>query len=78
MQALGQDCTSKRTNSFWYMRLLLIQAAFKEDELTNIGWDPCFEYEGRTYAEMDKEEKNKISHRFKALEKVRAWLQTLV
>lgn len=22
-----------------------------------IGWDPCFEYQGQTYAEMDKEEK---------------------
>lgn len=22
-----------------------------------LGWDPCFEYEGQTYAEMDKEEK---------------------
>lgn len=23
----------------------------------NVGWDPIFEYEGKTYAEMDKEEK---------------------
>lgn len=22
-----------------------------------IGWDPCFEYDGQTYAEMDKDEK---------------------
>lgn len=27
------------------------------------------------YAEMDKIEKNKISHRFLALEKLKAWLQ---
>jgi inosine/xanthosine triphosphate pyrophosphatase family protein len=27
------------------------------------------------YAEMEKAEKNKISHRFKALEKLKAWLQ---
>ncbi|KAI1500923.1 putative ham1 family protein [Biscogniauxia marginata] len=39
------------------------------------GWDPIFEYEGQTYAEMDKVEKNKISHRFKALEKLRAWIE---
>ena len=26
------------------------------------------------YAEMDKEVKNKISHRFKALEKLKTWL----
>lgn len=41
---------------------------------SNFGWDPCFEYQGQTYAEMDKEEKNKISHRGKALEKLKAWL----
>ncbi|KZF22641.1 inosine triphosphate pyrophosphatase-like protein [Xylona heveae TC161] len=42
---------------------------------TTFGWDPIFEYDGKTYAEMDKEEKNRISHRYKALEKLRAWLQ---
>ncbi|KAH6684375.1 inosine triphosphate pyrophosphatase-like protein [Halenospora varia] len=41
----------------------------------NFGWDPIFEYEGKTYAEMDKVEKNKISHRFLALEKLKTWLQ---
>ena len=39
------------------------------------GWDACFEYEGQTYAEMPKVEKNKISHRGKALEKLKAWLK---
>ncbi|KAI9790380.1 MAG: nucleoside triphosphate pyrophosphohydrolase ham1 [Peltula sp. TS41687] len=39
------------------------------------GWDPIFEYEGKTYAEMDSVEKNKVSHRFKALEKVKEWLK---
>jgi inosine triphosphate pyrophosphatase len=39
-----------------------------------IGWDSCFEYEGQTYAEMEKSEKNKISHRAKALEKLKEWL----
>ncbi|RYP48969.1 hypothetical protein DL768_005241 [Monosporascus sp. mg162] len=39
------------------------------------GWDPIFEYNGQTYAEMDKVEKNKISHRFKALEKLREWME---
>lgn len=27
------------------------------------------------YAEMDKVEKNKISHRFRALEKLRGWVE---
>lgn len=37
------------------------------------GWDPCFQPEGfnQTYAEMPKEDKNKISHRFKALDFLR-------
>jgi inosine triphosphate pyrophosphatase len=39
------------------------------------GWDACFEYEGQTYAEMPKEEKNKISHRGKALAKLVEWLK---
>jgi inosine triphosphate pyrophosphatase len=39
-----------------------------------VGWDSCFEYNGKTYAEMDKSEKNAISHRGKALEKLKAWL----
>ncbi|KAL3425615.1 inosine triphosphate pyrophosphatase [Phlyctema vagabunda] len=41
----------------------------------DFGWDPIFEYEGQTYAEMDKVEKNKISHRYRALEKLKTWLK---
>lgn len=44
---------------------------------TDFGWDPVFEPEeggGRTYAEMPKDEKNAISHRGRALEKLRQWL----
>lgn len=35
----------------------------------NFGWDPIFLPEGssKTYAEMSNEEKNSISHRFKAI-----------
>lgn len=43
-------------------------------DLSFTGWDSCFEYEGQTYAEMDKAEKNKISHRAKALDKLKEWL----
>ncbi|KAJ5373597.1 Ham1-like protein [Penicillium concentricum] len=38
------------------------------------GWDAIFEYNGKTYAEMDKDEKNEVSHRGKALVKLQHWL----
>ncbi|KAJ1546532.1 hypothetical protein HK096_004956 [Nowakowskiella sp. JEL0078] len=40
------------------------------------GWDPIFQPEGTqtTFAEMTKDEKNKISHRFRALEGVKEWI----
>lgn len=43
---------------------------------TNFGWDSVFEPVGfeQTYAEMDKSVKNTISHRFRALDKVRDFL----
>ncbi|RDB19868.1 Inosine triphosphate pyrophosphatase [Hypsizygus marmoreus] len=43
------------------------------------GWDAVFEPDGTglTYAEMPSEQKNKLSHRYKALEKLRAYLQSL-
>ncbi|KAL4929643.1 non-canonical purine NTP pyrophosphatase [Aspergillus undulatus] len=40
----------------------------------SFGWDPIFEHDGKTYAEMTKEEKNKVSHRYKALLKLQQWL----
>jgi hypothetical protein len=41
----------------------------------DFGWDPVFEPQGfdKTYAELPKEEKNKISHRFKSIEKMRKY-----
>lgn len=40
------------------------------------GWDPIFQPDGfdKTYAEMEKEVKNSISHRARALDKVKAHL----
>ncbi len=40
------------------------------------GYDPIFEYNGRTFAEMG-EEKNEVSHRRKALEKFFEWLSSV-
>ena len=43
---------------------------------TNFGWDPIFQPDGydETYAQMDKAEKNTISHRYRALEQLRSYL----
>ncbi|KAJ7293975.1 inosine triphosphate pyrophosphatase-like protein [Mycena rebaudengoi] len=43
------------------------------------GWDNAFEptATGLTYAEMPTDQKNKISHRYKALEKLREYLHSL-
>jgi inosine triphosphate pyrophosphatase len=43
---------------------------------TDFGWDPVFQPAGlsTTYAEMEKAEKNKISHRGRALALLRVWL----
>lgn len=48
----------------------------KLELLSFLGWDPIFEHDGKTYAEMDKTEKNKVSHRGKALEKLKEWLKS--
>ncbi|XP_055683848.1 inosine triphosphate pyrophosphatase [Lutzomyia longipalpis] len=42
----------------------------------DFGWDPCFQPTGyaQTYAEMPKEEKNKISHRYRAVDLFRQFI----
>jgi XTP/dITP diphosphohydrolase len=37
------------------------------------GYDPIFEYDGQTFAEMDAAEKNAVSHRGRALEAFAEW-----
>ena len=40
------------------------------------GFDPIFEHNGTTFAEMDTEAKNAISHRGRALAKFSEWVET--
>ena len=40
------------------------------------GYDPIFEHEGTTFAEMDPTEKNAVSHRGRALGKFAEWYAT--
>jgi inosine triphosphate pyrophosphatase len=46
---------------------------------TDFGWDPIFQPDGfdETYAEMNKDRKNTISHRFRALDKLRIFLKSM-
>ena len=48
----------------------------KHRGVDGFGYDPIFQPETRnlTYAEMDADEKNRISHRFKALDKIKEFL----
>ncbi|KAG2413377.1 hypothetical protein HFD88_002566 [Aspergillus terreus] len=40
------------------------------------GWEPIFDYQGTTLAEMEHEIKNGLSHRYKALAKFQKWLSS--
>ena len=42
------------------------------------GFDPIFEYEGRTFSEMTVDEKNALSHRSKAAELFLEWASTII
>lgn len=71
-ESVGEDRSGSRTYNLWSVYKTRVSET--TDYLLYVGWDPIFEYEGKTFAEMDKVEKNKISHRFKALEKLKGWL----
>ncbi|PYH94885.1 Maf/Ham1, partial [Aspergillus ellipticus CBS 707.79] len=42
--------------------------------ISSFGWEPIFEFDGETLAEMSHHKKNGLSHRFKAVSKFREWL----
>jgi XTP/dITP diphosphohydrolase len=49
--------------------------SFNERGTGGFGYDPIFEYKGMTFGELGDEEKNKISHRRRALDKFFEWLE---
>ncbi|MCJ1337436.1 nucleoside triphosphate pyrophosphohydrolase ham1 [Bachmanniomyces sp. S44760] len=73
-RTLGKIVPARGTTNFGNLKF---PSASLGNRLLTIesGWDPIFEYQGSTYAEMDKAEKNEISHRFKALQKFKLWLE---
>ncbi|KAM4055971.1 ham1 family protein [Hirsutella rhossiliensis] len=42
---------------------------------SHFGWDPVFEFQGQTFAEMDGPQKNTISHRARALKQLQDWFK---
>ena len=51
----GQNCIATWPCEFWYVKSKLAISSW--NWFISVGWDPIFEYDGRTYAEMDKEDK---------------------
>lgn len=50
------------------------EIAYEERGSGGFGYDPIFDYKGQTFGELGTEEKNKMSHRRRALDKFFAWL----
>ncbi|MDD3042303.1 MAG: XTP/dITP diphosphatase [Methanosarcinaceae archaeon] len=51
--------------------------AFEERGTGGFGYDPIFEYEGKTFGELGDEIKNTLSHRRRAIDKFLEWLDSL-
>ncbi|MCQ8903733.1 MAG: XTP/dITP diphosphatase [Methanothrix sp.] len=49
---------------------------FEERGTGGFGYDPIFEVDGRTLAEMELEEKNMISHRGRSMKALKRWLES--
>jgi len=69
-------CTPQSTKPVCFIGEVHGKIAFKARGDSGFGFDPIFEPEnggGKTFAEMNLEEKNQFSHRAKALRKFAAW-----
>ena len=50
--------------------------AYEERGTGGFGYDPIFEYQGMTFGELGDAEKNKVSHRFRAIDKFLEWIDS--
>ena len=70
----GENSARSRSYRLRYF-MLSCTSIFDALRLIGAGWDPIFEFDGETYAEMDKAKKNTLSHRAVALSKLKQWFQ---
>lgn len=72
-QASAKTCIgyAKNKNDIRFFTGEIKGAIVESEALSSFGWDPIFKPDGydKTFAEMNKDEKNKISHRRIAFEK---------
>jgi XTP/dITP diphosphohydrolase len=52
------------------------QIAYEERGTGGFGYDPIFEYNGMTFGELGDAEKNKVSHRRRAIDKFLEWFRS--
>jgi inosine triphosphate pyrophosphatase len=74
----GEIVKPRGPNSFGYIYISLYKFIINQFYfLFYSRWDPCFLPKNfqQTYAEMTKETKNSISHRFKAIDSLREYLK---
>ena len=73
-QLMDEDGEDKTAQYFWEIIGNLGLDCWDDN---NFGWDPCFKPDcsKKTYAEMDENEKNKISHRGKSTKAMINWIK---
>ncbi|ATY66708.1 non-canonical purine NTP pyrophosphatase [Cordyceps militaris] len=68
----GQNCACTRLDTVRFVAKVAFGIRYIDKEL---GWDPIFEHDDKTFAEMEPEDKNKISHRARALGKLQEYFK---
>ena len=67
-------CESQNKEPFIFLGIVEGRIAEEIRGSHGFGYDPVFEFEGKTFAEMSTEEKNKVSHRSRAFRKLLDYL----